>query len=208
MEKLVRLEGVAATLPFDNVDTDAIFPARFIQRMDCDYAAALFADWRFRDGRAEEEPGFVLNLPPFRDATILVGGENFGCGSSREHAVWALAAWGVRVVIARSFGDIFRDNCFKNGLLPIALPEHEHDALDAALEASNNKRLTVDLAACAIRAPGAAPIRFAIDPDRRALLMEGLDEIGATLREADAIAAFQGTDRARRPWVWAPVAPR
>lgn len=201
MEPFTRLEAVAAPLPRDNVDTDALFPAHFIQRMDVDYATALFANWRFVDGASSENPGFVLNQPAYRGARILVGGENFGCGSSREHAVWALAAYGVRCVVAKSFGDIFHGNCFKNGVLPVTLDDAEVTALFNDLEKANDKTIIVDLNSEEVVSSGRV-FRFRTDPGRRRQLLEGLDEIGWTLRHGGEIDRFQGNDRRLRPWVY------
>ena len=205
MEPFRRLEAIAAPLPRNNIDTDALFPAPFIQRMDIDFARALFSNWRFVDGGPAEEPGFVLNQPAYRSAEILVAGENFGCGSSREHAVWALAAYGIRAVLAKSFGDIFRDNAFKNGLLPVALPAATVDGLMHDLAASPDKRLAIDLEACTIALPGGNAIPFEMDDGRRRRLLDGLDEIGATLAIDAEIARFQTHDRVATAWAWAPV---
>ena len=201
-EPLRRHAGIAAPFPFDNVDTDAIFPAHFVRKMDVDYAKTLFANWRFRDGDSDEDPAFVLNREPYRQASILVAGENFGCGSSREHAVWALKAWGIRAVVARSFGDIFHGNCFKNGVLAVALaPEVQADLL-GAVEEAQAEATVIDLEACEIVAPGGRRIAFEIDPGRRHQLLHGLDEIGLTLEDAAVIEAFQRRHRAARPWIW------
>jgi len=208
-EPFRRHRGVAAPLPLDNVDTDAIFPAAWIQKMDIDYADSLFASWRFLDGRSRENPDFVLNRAPFRRASILVAGHNFGCGSSREHAVWALKAWGFRAVIASSFGDIFHDNCFNNGLLPVTLAPPDLAALRDAVAASEGegagKETLVDLEAEQVSAPDGRSFAFRTDPARREGLLQGLDEIGRTLAEATAIESFQERDRARRPWIWTAV---
>ncbi len=200
----IRLEAVAAPMARDNIDTDALFPAHFIKRMDVDYGATLFANWRFTDGIATERPDFVLNRPAYRDTRILVAGENFGCGSSREHAVWALKAFGIRCVIAKSFGDIFHGNCFKNGLLPVALPTEEVDRLLTDLETAAEKSLIVDLETEKIIVPGDREIPFATDQGRRRQLLEGLDDIGMTLLHAAGIGRFQDSDKKQRPWVYQP----
>jgi len=204
-EPFRRHRGIAAPLPVDNVDTDAIFPAAWIQKMEIDYADSLFASWRFLDGRSRENPDFVLNREPFRRASILVAGDNFGCGSSREHAVWALKAWGFRAVVASGFGDIFHDNCFNNGLLPVVLPAAQLARLRAAVAAAAGEETVIDLEAERLLAPDGAAYAFQTDPGRREGLLQGLDEIGRTLAEAAAIEGFQERDRARRPWIWTSV---
>lgn len=200
MRPFRTLSALAAPLPRDNVDTDALFPGHFIQRMDVDFAQALFAGWRF-DGEGRERSDFVLNRAPFRGAEILVAGWNFGCGSSREHAVWALAAWGVRCVIAKSFGDIFFGNCVNNGLLAVQLSETAVDGLLAALETAAEPRVTVDLQAQTVGGP-TGRLAFEITPERKRRLLEGLDEIDLTLERDAEIAAFTATQRRIRPWVF------
>jgi len=203
MRPFRTLSATAAPLPRDNVDTDALFPGHFIQRMDVDFAQALFAGWRF-DAEGRERPDFVLNRTPFRGAGILVAGWNFGCGSSREHAVWALAAWGVRCVVAKSFGDIFFGNCTNNGLLAVALPEAAIDGILTALEAGAAPHMTVDLPAQTVSGP-TGRLAFDITPERKRRLLEGLDEIDLTLERDAAIAAFTATQRRIRPWVFEAV---
>ena len=200
MRPFHSLSAIAAPLPRDNVDTDAIFPGRFIQRMDIDFGRSLFAAWRF-DADEAEQPDFVLNRPPFRQAEILVAGWNFGCGSSREHAVWALAAWGIRCVIAKSFGDIFFGNCVNNGLLAVALPEPAVEDLMRWLATAAEPRLQVDLPAQTVGGP-AGPICFDITPERKHRLLQGLDEIDLTLERAGDIARFSATHGRNRPWVF------
>ncbi len=196
MEPFRRLEAIAAPLPVDNIDTDTIFPGRFAQKMEVDYAAAFFADWR-------SDPGFVLNRAEYRNARILVAGANFGCGSSREHAVWALAAYGIRAVIARSFGDIFRDNCVNNGVLAVALGAEAVAALAAAAERAGGRPFVVDLETQTIVPPGGMPVSFEIDAEDRRALLEGRDAIARTLEHADEIDRFQALDRTSRPWIYA-----
>ena len=206
MKKFVKMTGVAAPILRANVDTDALLPGRFLTKAEeigkSGFGEYLFADWRRRpDG--SENPDFVLNQPPYRTATILLGGENFGCGSSREHAVWALAGFGIRCVMAPGFGEIFFNNCFKNFVLPVVL--EEQIVGDLAGQVSRNGgggELTVDLEACTVSGPDRAPHAFTIDASRRAALLEGLDDIGVTLQREDEIAAFQATDRTRRPWIY------
>jgi len=207
MEKLTRVEGVAASFRKANIDTDAIIPAPWLRSVTFDPGKGLFAEWRY-DADGKEKPDFILNQEPFRRSRIIVGGINFGCGSSRENAVWALVRFGIRCVIAPSFGDIFAENSFKNGLLPLVLPEQEVDALHAHLATANDPTLTVDLEKCVIELPDGRTIGFSVPPTRRTALLEGLDEIGQSLKHDDAIRAFQERDRAARPWIYArPPAP-
>lgn len=206
MEKVTVVSGIAAPLPIVNVDTDVIIRIEHLsQSPRADLGRWGFAALRFLpDG--SENPAFVLNRPGWRSATILVAGRNFGCGSSREHAVWALQGMGIRCVIAPSFGDIFRSNCFQNGVLPVTLPEDIVDRLFERLDpdrsAGEPRTLTVSLVDCTVTAPGVAPIPFEIEPRRRDALLQGLDDIGQTLAMADRIDTWQQADRQRRPWVW------
>ncbi|MEO1040406.1 MAG: 3-isopropylmalate dehydratase small subunit [Pseudomonadota bacterium] len=196
--------GRAAPIAVDNVDTDQIIPSREMRTTGkTGLGAGLFAGWRYlAPGSREPNPDFVLNQPIFADATILVAGENFGCGSSREHAVWALVDFGVRAVIAKSFGDIFYNNCTRNGVLPIALPGAIVDALFGALGEGGEVR--IDLAAQTVECAAAqVSARFQIAPGPKAMLLEGLDPIGLTLKQADEIAAFLVHDRNRRAWAYA-----
>jgi 3-isopropylmalate/(R)-2-methylmalate dehydratase small subunit len=204
MEKVTRIAGVAAPMMMDNVDTDAIIPVPWMTKADVDFGRALFANWRYQDeAGTRERPDFILNRAPFRHARILVAGANFACGSSREHAVWALMGFGIRSVIAPSFSDIFAGNAFKNGLLAVSLPAETVKALGRTLEGGQaGCEMAVDLDACKITAPGGETIAFDIDPARRAALLEGLDEIGMTLKRGDAISAFQSRDREARPWIY------
>lgn len=194
MTPFTTLTGVAAPLPPANVDTDQIIPARFLKTIRrTGLGRHLFADLRRR-------PGFVLDQPAHADASILVAGANFGCGSSREHASWALLDHGIRCVIAPSFGDIFANNALKNGLLPVVLPADACALLMAEAELGANARLTVDLEREVVIRPGGETIPFAVDPLRRAMLIEGLDDIDLTLRHAGAITGYERT-RAERPWL-------
>jgi 3-isopropylmalate/(R)-2-methylmalate dehydratase small subunit len=200
MEKFVTLTGIAAPLPMINVDTDMIIPKQYLKTIKrTGLGKGLFAELRY-DEQGKPKPDFVLHKPPYNKAVILIAGENFGCGSSREHAPWALLDFGFRCIIAPSFADIFYNNCFKNGILPIALPQAEIDKLldDAARGA--NATITVDLAAQEIRGPDGGVIHFDVDAFQKRCLMEGLDDIGLTLEKADAITAFEGANRVRRPW--------
>ncbi len=200
MDKFTSLTGVAAPLPMINVDTDKIIPKQFLKTIKrTGLGKNLFDEMRYTpDGK--EKPEFVLNRPAYRKASILVAGANFGCGSSREHAPWALLDFGIRCVIAPSFADIFYNNCFKNGILPITLPQEEIDKLIDDASRGANAVITVDLNAQEIRGPDGGVIKFDIDPFRKRCLMEGLDDIGLTLEKGDAIDAFESRSRTERPW--------
>ncbi len=206
MKKFTQLTGTAVPLMQPNIDTDAITPGRFLTMTmsagKASFGASLFADWRF-DADGAPKPAFVLNDPAYEGAVILVAGNNFGCGSSREHAVWALAAYGIRCVIAPSFGEIFYNNCFVNGLLPVVLgAEHVQAIADQLSDGVGGRSITVDLDAQTIAAPDGSEVAFAIDAARREALLEGLDAIGMTLKLSDEIVAFQTADRLRRPWIY------
>lgn len=202
MEKFIRLEGPAAPLMRANIDTDAIIPSREMKRVSkTGLGEGLFANWRYSDVAARvENPDFVLNQPAWRGAPILLAGGNFGCGSSREHAVWALAEYGVRCVIAPSFGAIFQGNCVRNGILPVALPEDRVQALAALAEARPGHRLAVDLETRKVSAVGFGTMAFDIAPADREMLLEGLDPIGVTLKRRDQIDGFEAAYREARPW--------
>ncbi len=196
------VSGVAAPLMRRNVDTDAIIPSREMKRVSREgLGEGLFANWRYKDLAAREEAlEFVLNRARYRQASILISGGNFGCGSSREHAVWALADWGIGAVIAPSFGEIFQANCAQNGLVAVELAK-EHVAALAAEAERRELRLTVDLAACEVQGLGATPLPFSMKPREREMILKGLDPIALTLEEhGAAIEAFQKSDRAARPW--------
>jgi 3-isopropylmalate/(R)-2-methylmalate dehydratase small subunit len=200
MEPFTRVSAVAAPLDLPNVDTDRIIPARFLRKpRDVGYGQFCFHDMRRRpDGT--EDPTFVLNRPAYGEARILVAAENFGCGSSREGAVWALAGRGVRAVIAPSFGDIFHENCLRNGLLPVRLPAATVEALRRALHGAPGAAVTIDLPAQTVAGPDGMSHRFEIDPFRKQALLEGLDEAGLTLRRAGEIDAFETRHAAEWPW--------
>ncbi|WP_144186648.1 3-isopropylmalate dehydratase small subunit [Elioraea rosea] len=203
MQPFTTVTGPAAPLLRPNIDTDVIIRVeRLVGTAKAEMGAHAFEIWRRRpDG--SEDPDFVLNRAPYRDAPILLAGSNFGCGSSREGAVWALAGAGVRAVIAPSFSDIFANNALQNGLLPVVLPEASVSAIAAEVERSpGNARVTVDLERCVVVSPSGDEHPFAVDAARREALLAGLDDIGLTLRQADAIAAWQTEDRSRRPWAW------
>ncbi|GAB4171070.1 MAG: 3-isopropylmalate dehydratase small subunit [Rhodocyclaceae bacterium] len=191
MEAFTVLEGPAAPLPRDDIDTDAIFPAAWVMDFDTDYAAALFANWRYLDGRSLENPDFVLNREGHRAARVLIAGANFGCGSSREHAVWALAAYGIRALIAVSFADIFRGNAVRNGVLPIALPRAEVVRLAAIAAACPQAAFRIDLGRQRVRDPGGGETAFEIEAAARERLSSGLDDIDATLRHRAAIERYE-----------------
>jgi 3-isopropylmalate dehydrogenase len=202
MEKFVRLTGAAVPLMRKNIDTDVVIPMRRLvgsQRKELGRYA--FEAWRYRaDG--SEEPAFALNQARFREAKILIAGDNFGCGSSREHAVWALQGFGIRCVIAPSFGDIFFNNCIQNGMLAIRLPEPEVQRLAEEITGADKPEMTVDLEAQRITAPSGASVAFDIEPERRQGLLEGLDQIAMTLKLDSRIRAFQENDRRERPWIY------
>ena len=200
MEKFTRLTGVAAPLPMVNVDTDMVIPKNYLKVTErTGLGKHLFAEMRFNaDG--SERPDFVLNRPAWRQAEILVAFENFGCGSSREHAPWALRDFGIRCVIAPSFADIFFNNCFKNGILPLVLPKAVCAQLIDDAERGANATLTIDLEAQALTRPDGERIAFEVEPSRRSRLLEGLDEIGATVAKAHRIDAFEARVRRSQPW--------
>jgi 3-isopropylmalate/(R)-2-methylmalate dehydratase small subunit len=200
MEKFTRLTGVAAPLPMVNVDTDMVIPKNYLKGTErTGLGKHLFAEMRFNaDG--SERPDFVLNRPAWRRAEILVAFENFGCGSSREHAPWALRDFGIRCVIAPSFADIFFNNCFKNGILPLVLPRAVCAQLIADAERGANATLTIDLEAQELTRPDGERIAFEVEPSRRSRLLEGLDEIGATVAKAHRIDAFEARVRRSQPW--------
>lgn len=203
MDKLQKLQGVAAPLPRANVDTDIITPMGHVIHANRDNMhERTFEPLRFLpDGK--DNPEFVLNQPAYRDAVILITGRNFGCGSSRESAVWGIRGLGIRCVIAESFGDIFFNNCFQNSVLPIRLPaETISDLLAEAGDDQGNMQFQVDVASRTLTTPSGRTITFDLTPDRQTALLEGLDDIGQTLQEDDATAAFQDRDRTARPWIY------
>ena len=202
MEKFTKLSGVAAPMPLVNIDTDMIIPKQFLKTIKrTGLGANLFDEMRF-DREGGEVEDFVLNQPAYRKAEILVAGDNFGCGSSREHAPWALLDFGIRCVISTSFADIFYNNCFKNGILPIVVSEEEHAKLMDDAERGANAVLTVDLESQTITGPDGGEIAFEVDPFRKHCLLNGLDDIGLTLdAAADAIDSFEAGAAQSRPWV-------
>lgn len=201
MNKFDKLSGIAAPMPMVNIDTDMIIPKQFLKTIKrSGLGVNLFDEMRYdRDGN--EVPDFVLNKPQYRDAQILVAGDNFGCGSSREHAPWAIADFGITCVIAPSFADIFYSNCFKNGILPIALPQEQVDLLMKDAEKGSNARIEVDLEAQTITSSDGEVISFQVDAFKKHCLMNGLDDIGLTLEKAASIDSFESAAAQARPWV-------
>jgi 3-isopropylmalate/(R)-2-methylmalate dehydratase small subunit len=200
MERFTTLTGIAAPFPEINVDTDKIIPKQFLKTIKrTGLGKNLFHDLRY-DAAGKEVAGFVLNKPAYRKAQILVTGDNFGCGSSREHAPWALLDFGIRCVIAPSFADIFYNNCFQNGILPIVLPQEEVDKLLDDASRGSNATISVDLERQEIRGPDGGLIRFDIDPFRKHCLLNGLDAIGLTLEKSRKIEAFESRSAKARAW--------
>jgi len=201
MDAFTTLSGVAAPMPLVNIDTDMIIPKQFLKTIKrSGLGANLFDEMRFtQDG--QEIPGFVLNQTAYRSAQILVAGDNFGCGSSREHAPWALADFGIRCVISTSFADIFYNNCFKNGILPVVLPPEVRELCMKDAEKGANARIEVDLATQTITLSDGHVINFDLDPFRKHCLMNGLDDIGLTLEKVTAIDSFEAKATQSRPWV-------
>ena len=212
MEAFTTLDAVAVPLDRANVDTDAIIPKQFMKSIRrTGFGDNLFDEWRYLDrgepgqdnGLRPLNPDFVLNRPAYQGAQILLARENFGCGSSREHAPWALHGYGIRALVAPSFADIFHGNCFRNGMLPIVLDAATVERLFADLAASPGKRWRIDLPAQTLTPQGQAPIAFEIDAERKHFLLEGLDAIGLTLAKADAIRAYETRRRSTEPWLFA-----
>jgi len=201
MDKFTTLTGTAAPMPLVNIDTDMIIPKQFLKTIKrSGLGANLFDEMRFdRDGNEVED--FVLNKPAYRDAKILVAGDNFGCGSSREHAPWALLDYGIRCVISTSFADIFYNNCFKNGILPIVVSPEDHEKLMDDAERGANATLSVDLESQTIQGPDGGEIAFEVDAFKKHCLLNGLDDIGLTMEKAPAIAQFEEAAAQSRPWL-------
>lgn len=210
MEKFTVLQGIVAPLDRSNVDTDAIIPKQFLKSIyRTGYGPNLFDEWRYLDkgepgmdpATRKINPDFVLNQPRYQGSTILLARKNFGCGSSREHAAWALTQYGFRVVIAPSFADIFYNNAFKNGLLPISLPEFVVDYLFAEIKAHNGYQLSIDLVNRVVIEPTGKRHEFEVPEFRRYCLLNGLDDIGITLQHADEIKAFEQQRLNQKPWL-------
>jgi 3-isopropylmalate/(R)-2-methylmalate dehydratase small subunit len=201
MEKFTTLTGVAAPLKIINVDTDMIIPKQYLKTIKrTGLGKGLFSEQRYKDD-GSENPDFVLNKPAYRQAKILVAGDNFGCGSSREHAPWALADFGIRCVISTSFGDIFYNNCFKNGILPIRVSHEELDKLFDDADRGANATLTIDLEKQEIRGPDGGTIKFDLDEFRKHCMLNGLDDIGLTMQKKPSIDRFETKERTERPWL-------
>jgi 3-isopropylmalate/(R)-2-methylmalate dehydratase small subunit len=201
MQKFTTLEGVAAPLRMINIDTDMIIPKQYLKTIKrTGLGSGLFSEKRFNDDGSENKD-FILNKPAYRKTKILVAGDNFGCGSSREHAPWALVDYGITCVISTSFGDIFYNNCFKNGVLPIKVSPEDLEKLFDDAERGANATLTVDLEKQEIRGPDGGVVRFDIDPYRKKALLEGLDDIDLTMKKDAKIGGFEAKAKAARPWM-------
>ena len=201
MQKFDKLSGIAAPMDILNIDTDMIIPKQFLKTIKrSGLGANLFHEMRF-DDEGNDRPEFVLNKPAYKEAKIIVAGDNFGCGSSREHAPWALLDYGVRCVISTSFADIFFNNCFKNGILPIKVTAEQRDALMADAADAENPELSVDLVTQTISRPNGATINFDVEPFRKQCLLDGLDDIGLTLEKGGEIDSFEARRDADRPWL-------
>ena len=201
MEKFTKLTGIAAPLDMINIDTDMIIPKQFLKTIKrTGLGKSVFFEMRF-DDNGDENPDFVLNQPAYRNAEILVAGDNFGCGSSREHAPWAILDFGIRCVISTSFADIFYNNCFKNGILPIKVTKEQLDSLMDDAERGANATLTIDLENQTINGPDGGEISFEMDPFRKNCLLNGLDDIGLTMEKADKITAFEEKNKISQPWL-------
>lgn len=201
MDKFTVLTGVAAPLPITNIDTDMIIPKQYLKTIArTGLGKGLFSELRYRED-GSENPDFVLNQPAYRKAQIVVAEDNFGCGSSREHAPWALLDFGIRAIISTSFADIFYNNCFKNGILPIKVSREDLAKLMDDAQRGANATLTIDLAAQEVRGPDGGVVKFDIDPHRKHCLLEGLDDIGLTLVKAPKIGEFEAKISQERPWI-------
>ena len=202
MDKFTVLEGIAAPLPIVNVDTDMIIPKQYLKTIKrTGLGKGLFSEARYRDD-GRENPDFVLNKPAYRTAQILVAGDNFGCGSSREHAPWALLDFGITCVISTSFADIFFNNCFKNGILPIKVSKADLDKLMDDAQRGANAVITVDLEKQEIRGPDGGCVKFDVDPFRKHCLLNGLDDVGITMQKQEAIAGYEAKQKAGQPWLY------
>ena len=204
MQPYIKHESIAALMNRSNVDTDQIIPKQFLKKVErSGFGVHLFHDWRYNDDGVTPNPEFELNKPAFQGAKILVVGDNFGCGSSREHAPWAIADYGFNTIISTSYADIFYNNCFKNGILPIVVSQEKLDALMAEIAANEGTTFTVDLANQQVTTPNGNDFNFEIDPFRKGNLLNGLDDIGLTLQHADKIDAYEVTHKQNYPWLWA-----
>lgn len=201
MDKFTTITGIAAPMPLVNIDTDMIIPKQYLKTIKrTGLGTALFSEMRYHED-GSENPDFILNKPAYRQARIIVAGDNFGCGSSREHAPWALLDFGIRCVISTSFADIFYNNCFKNGILPLVVTPEQLAMLMDDAERGSNATITVDLESQTVRGPDGGTIHFDIDPARKQILLEGLDDIAATLKSNAAISGFESQMSAAKPWL-------
>ena len=201
MEKFTEITGTAAPMPLVNIDTDMIIPKQFLKTIKrSGLGVHAFDEMRYLDD-GSENPDFVLNKPQYRDAQVIVAGDNFGCGSSREHAPWALADFGIKAVISTSFADIFYNNCFKNGMLPIVMPQEVVDVLMKDADKGSNARMTVDLERQVVTTSDGEEFAFEVDPFRKHCLLEGLDDVGLTMEKVGAIDSFEAEAAQSRPWV-------
>ena len=201
MDKFNKLTGIAAPMPLVNIDTDMIIPKLFLKTIKrSGLGKNLFDEMRYNED-GSENPDFVLNKPAYRDTAILVAGDNFGCGSSREHAPWAIKDFGITCVISTSFADIFFSNCFKNGILPIVLPQEQVDMLMKDAEKGANARMAIDLETQEITTSDGDVIKFNVDAFKKQCLLEGLDDIGLTMKKSDSISKFETMSATNRPWV-------
>ena len=204
MQPYNKHESIAALMNRSNVDTDQIIPKQFLKKVErSGFGVHLFHDWRYNDDGVTPNPEFELNKPAFQGAKILVVGDNFGCGSSREHAPWAIADYGFNTIISTSYADIFYNNCFKNGILPIVVSQEKLDALMAEIAANEGITFTVDLANQQVSTPAGNDFTFEIDPFRKGNLLNGLDDIGLTLQHVDKIDAYEVKHKQNYPWLWA-----
>ena len=205
MKLFTQLTAIAAPIMRINIDTDVIIPSREMKRVSKEgLSDGMFANWRYTEpGGRDEDPDFILNQEPYRRAQILLSGDNFGCGSSREHAVWALAEWGIRAIITPGFGDIFYGNCVLNGILPVVLDAGIVEKLAAQVEADPaNNQIAVNLEGCSVTGPDGSEYNFEIAPADQEMLLKGLDGIAITMRRDDQIIAFQAADQNVRPWIY------
>lgn len=201
MNKFTTLSGVAAPMPLVNIDTDMIIPKQFLKTIQrSGLGKNLFDEMRY-DDQGQEIPDFILNQPAYRNAQILIAGDNFGCGSSREHAPWALADFGIRAIVSTSFADIFYNNCFKNGMLPIVLPQDQVDILMEDARKGENARIAIDLESQTVTSADGQVFHFELDPFKKHCLLNGLDDIGLSLEKVSSIDAFEAQANQARPWV-------
>ncbi|MEW5011230.1 MAG: 3-isopropylmalate dehydratase small subunit [Cycloclasticus sp.] len=204
MEAYKKHESIAASMNRNNVDTDQIIPKQFLKKVErTGFGAHLFHDWRFNNDGVTENPDFELNKPAFKGAKVLVAGDNFGCGSSREHAPWAIADYGFNTIISTSYADIFFNNCFKNGILAIQVDPAQLSALMAEIDANEGVSFVVDLENQQITTPAGNGFKFEIDPFRKENLLKGFDDIGLTLKHVDKISEYEEGHKQRFPWLWA-----